>query len=678
MRRLLVLLPLVAFGLKAAYRSVKVGSGEVQTKLIYHDTERPLVIFLSGANCPSESYNWLTVALAKRGLAVLTATHIDHDCLLSLPYDLSRLESLDKYREEAPSLKGLKAVVESLKSFPVDLDRVAIGGHSSGGRAVLDMIAFNQIDALCAFTYGASFVNGPRSPLAPTIVPFRNEVPLLLIGGDRDGVSQKLSSVNDPLETIQRTLENGGELVEARVVKGANHLVACDPPPLLDHLGDMSCEDPERCRAVLLRCICKKLASVGMLAEDPYGIEDVLELEVSPQGLEDDGEDLSRFVEEAQRLVLEVDSVQVHKHDSLGTFMSSKPSKKGDEVACHYFLEPNWQTFKRPLNGEMWTYTKEAPQNEYPAIALKMKRGPKDDVGKALNTLAAEYAFGSRVKNFPLADTDRILEDDPNGPFGNKGGKYVESSILREAPIKSPSILTPFDEDIPAKFRAQHYLKILNPLSLRSNYVGQVEDLFDTFEFCFRRIVAQLNLTRAEKGNESGLSVQGYKGSRVAWAVRYESATGKGLNVWLSPTSEIPHFTMYVKKNSVMFDMIPRRDLVSNPEYYSKYYSTEQRTTTNMTPLTSSDPRVRMVRSPHFFAYESQETTRLAAALMNQVQRFLRFCRTEEDSSSKKEIEERDLLIRKILRDHEASAGIKILGKEKAFALATLMAGLQS
>ena len=69
---------------------------------------------------------------------------------------------------------------------------------------------------------------------------------------------------------------------------------------------------------------------------------------------------------------------------------------------------------------------------------------------------------------------DRELQDDPAGPFGNKGGAYVESRIglatvappaSGERPrlrVTSPTITTPLS-GVPEAFLASHYMKVLCP-----------------------------------------------------------------------------------------------------------------------------------------------------------------------------------------------------------------------
>ena len=71
---------------------------------------------------------------------------------------------------------------------------------------------------------------------------------------------------------------------------------------------------------------------------------------------------------------------------------------------------------------------------------------------------------------------DRELLDAPDGPFGNKGGLYIESR-LRVTPtgapvtgttlalrVTSPTITTPL-AGVPEPFLGCHYMKVLCPAS---------------------------------------------------------------------------------------------------------------------------------------------------------------------------------------------------------------------
>lgn len=180
-------------------------------KLVY-DTDHaeadalPCVMLLSGADCPHESYMWLASRLAEAGCAVALSSCVvpfgPGTCILSTPFDLSALGSLESYQRN-PARAGLEALRAALASFEtprLDLSRLAVGGHSSGGRTALDVAAFdNDLGARAVFSYGASLVNSGMGSFAPrgSVLPCDAKAPppLLLLGGSEDGVSAALSDV---------------------------------------------------------------------------------------------------------------------------------------------------------------------------------------------------------------------------------------------------------------------------------------------------------------------------------------------------------------------------------------------------------------------------------------------------------------------------------------------------
>ena len=80
------------------------------------------------------------------------------------------------------------------------------------------------------------------------------------------------------------------------------------------------------------------------------------------------------------------------------------------------------------------------------------------------NELACKWAKAE----ISIAD-DRELQDAPDGPFGNKGGLYIESRIQivegkDGVTVTSPTITTPLD-GVPPPFLAGHYMKVLCPFA---------------------------------------------------------------------------------------------------------------------------------------------------------------------------------------------------------------------
>ena len=219
--------PGVAFRLAALHRRVPLAGGDNSLTLkVVYDAEEPsgeplpCVLFLSGADCAHDSYMWLATRLARAGCAVALSTCVvpfgPSTCLLSLPFDLGALDSLEAYKQN-PSREGLATVLDELRALTaadgalagrLDLARLAVGGHSSGGRTALDLCAFEQpFGVRAVFAYGASLVNSGMGTFAPrgAVLPCEaaRPPPLLLLGGSEDGISAALSPAGDATETLR-------------------------------------------------------------------------------------------------------------------------------------------------------------------------------------------------------------------------------------------------------------------------------------------------------------------------------------------------------------------------------------------------------------------------------------------------------------------------------------------
>ena len=71
----------------------------------------------------------------------------------------------------------------------------------------------------------------PRGSVLPCDAS--NPPPLLLLGGSEDGISAALSPTDDATETLRRTMSEGVAKgvgsAELCILRGANHMVFCDP-----------------------------------------------------------------------------------------------------------------------------------------------------------------------------------------------------------------------------------------------------------------------------------------------------------------------------------------------------------------------------------------------------------------------------------------------------------------
>ena len=83
-------------------------------KVVYDENREssPCVLFFSGADCHHESYMWLASRLVSAGCAVALSTCVvpfgPTTCLLSMPFDLGALASLEEYKKN-PSREGIAA-----------------------------------------------------------------------------------------------------------------------------------------------------------------------------------------------------------------------------------------------------------------------------------------------------------------------------------------------------------------------------------------------------------------------------------------------------------------------------------------------------------------------------------------------------------------------------------------
>jgi hypothetical protein len=86
----------------------------------------PVVVFLGGADCPHESYMWLGRRLANKGCCVVLSSCVvnignGRTCLLSVPFDMTSLASIEAYTGKCPSHDGLTAILDDVRSVNGDV-----------------------------------------------------------------------------------------------------------------------------------------------------------------------------------------------------------------------------------------------------------------------------------------------------------------------------------------------------------------------------------------------------------------------------------------------------------------------------------------------------------------------------------------------------------------------------
>lgn len=153
-------------------------------------TPLPVVIIAAGVNCGPEAYQWLAHELAANGFAVVT-----YSCIVALGPDLVGLIPDDG--SSGPTSRGtvfsaLLAGLADVNRRPplagaLDLSRVALIGHSAGGRTALYLAAAPP-SPLAAVVALSAHVAELGADGGPQVRPFAATCPVLMCDGDADGV----------------------------------------------------------------------------------------------------------------------------------------------------------------------------------------------------------------------------------------------------------------------------------------------------------------------------------------------------------------------------------------------------------------------------------------------------------------------------------------------------------
>ncbi|MFJ4617126.1 alpha/beta hydrolase family protein [Streptomyces sp. NPDC088812] len=207
----------------------------------------PVVVLLPGINVGQDAYRWLAVALARAGLVTVTADLVGE--LFAGSHGLTPAVDLEAAspagwgtRPTSPLIGALLGALRDLGRRPpldglLDLDRVALGGHSAGGTVALQSAALTPgvraVFAYAAHTLVAGLLGWPEG----SVLPVGPGPSVLLLSGEHDGViaasSDRYTSARGPWDPVLRTFEEavpdaGGASAWARLA-GAGHFTACDP-----------------------------------------------------------------------------------------------------------------------------------------------------------------------------------------------------------------------------------------------------------------------------------------------------------------------------------------------------------------------------------------------------------------------------------------------------------------
>ncbi|MFG1946286.1 alpha/beta hydrolase family protein [Nonomuraea sp. NPDC048826] len=202
----------------------------------------PVVLFLSGINVGQDAYRWLAVEIARAGFVCVTFDRVGE--LFGGEYGLTPGVDLTAASPERygtrPTCPAIGDVLASLARIDLlkgvlDLDRVAIGGHSAGGTVAMQSARFFP-GVKAVFSYGAhTMVATMLGWPAGTVLPAQADCPVLLSVGTRDGVimgsADRYGEDRHAADPVTRTFEEAlgdGEHLLA-VFEGANHFLIADP-----------------------------------------------------------------------------------------------------------------------------------------------------------------------------------------------------------------------------------------------------------------------------------------------------------------------------------------------------------------------------------------------------------------------------------------------------------------
>lgn len=210
----------------------------------------PVLIFFQGINTDPACYRWLAESLAAAGIVTVTYQLVTEE----LPGFVAATPGLDMQAlapdafGTRPSAVAMPAILSMLTRLnrhgtlegKLDLDRLAFGGHSAGGTLALlnaNRDWFPSVRAVFAYgahTGGSTALGWPEKTLLPVSV----DMPVLLIGGQRDGciaqTAHRYGTSNaSATALVEQTFDEAVPKNEGRnallLLKDANHFSICSP-----------------------------------------------------------------------------------------------------------------------------------------------------------------------------------------------------------------------------------------------------------------------------------------------------------------------------------------------------------------------------------------------------------------------------------------------------------------
>jgi len=243
------------------------GEEQRNSGLVPADTRQapyPVLIMMPGINVGPESYTWLARALAMQGIVTATYSMIGEEMpgYVSLTPGLDLAAITPESFGTIPSGTAIAGIITAPEKENaagvlggcIDTGRIILAGHSAGGSVALYNANPNWFPQVTgAIAYGAHAAASTALGFDEnTILDLPSELPLLLIGGTRDGVIASSvhrygSSEEKAPDRVLQTFEKGINADRGDsylvIVRGANHFSLASP--LDESTGRHFLDEPE-------------------------------------------------------------------------------------------------------------------------------------------------------------------------------------------------------------------------------------------------------------------------------------------------------------------------------------------------------------------------------------------------------------------------------------------------